>query len=138
MQSFFLRSTIVLLVLLILFVTASGQQTNITIPEINKPEYLKKSKNQKTAAWILAGVGTLSVILGTIEVNPNSGENNNSSLFLVGGLIAIGASVPLFIASAKNKKKGMSLSFKNNRVPRLHNNNLKYSSIPSISLKIGL
>ena len=120
---FFMRSTILIATLLTLFVTASGQQTTVPSPALTKTDYLKKSKHQKTAAWILAGVGTLSVILGTIEVNPNSGENNNSSFFLAGGLVAIGASVPLFIASARNKKKGMSLSFKNNTVPRQRNNN---------------
>ena len=122
---------------MVLATTALSQQNN-PAPILTKQDYLKKSKNQKTAAWILAGVGTLSVILGTIEVNPDYGENNNSSFFLVGGLVAIGASVPLFIASAKNKKKGMSLSFKNNTVPRLRNNNLNNSSVPSISLRVGL
>ena len=133
-----MKKSITTFLILAVFTTGYGQQTTETIQEITKADYLKKSKNQKTAAWILAGVGTLSVILGTIEVNPDYGENNNSSFFLVGGLVAIGASVPLFIASARNKKKGMSLSFKNNTVPRLRNNNLNYSSIPSIGLKIGL
>ena len=133
-----MRSTILIPALLTLFVTASGQQPTVVSPALTKTDYLKKSKNQKTAAWILAGVGTLSVILGTIEVNPDYGENNNSSFFLVGGLVAIGASFLLFISSPRKKKKGMSLSLKNNTVPRLHNNNLDYSSIPSISLKIGL
>ena len=122
---------------MVLATTALSQQNN-PAPVLTKQDYLKKSKKQKTAAWILAGVGTLSVILGTIEVNPDYGENNNSSFFLVGGLVAIGASVPLFIASARNKKKGMSLSFKNNTVPRLRNNNLNNSSVPSISLRVGL
>jgi hypothetical protein len=133
-----MKKSITTFLILAVFTTGYGQQTTETIQEITKADYLKKSKNQKRAAWILAGVGTLSVILGTIEVNPEYGENSNSSFFLAGGLVAIGASVPLFIASARNKKKGMSLSFKNNTVPRLCNNNLNYISIPSISLKIGL
>ena len=133
-----MKKSIFTFIILAFFTATYGQETTITIPEITKAEYLKKTKNQKKAAWILLGTGSLAIILGTIEVNPNYGENNNSSFFLVGGLIAIGASVPLFIASARNKKKGMSLSFKNNTVPRLRNNNLNYSSIPSIGLKIGL
>ena len=132
-----MKNNIICILLMVLATTALSQQNN-PAPVLTKQDYLKKSKNQKTAAWILAGVGTLSVILGTIEVNPDYGENNNSSFFLVGGLVAIGASVPLFIASARNKKKGMSLSFKNNTVPRLRNNNLNYSSVPSISLRVGL
>jgi len=132
-----MKKNIICILLMVLATTALSQQNN-PAPIFTKQDYLKKSKNQKTAAWILAGVGTLSVIFGTIEVNPDYGENNNSSFFLVGGLVAIGASVPLFIASAKNKKKGMSLSFKNNTVPRLRNNNLNYSSVPSISLRVGL
>lgn len=131
------RSTI-LLVLLILYIAAWGQQTNITIPEITKAEYLKKSKHQKRTAWILLVTGSLAVISATIEVNPNYGESANRPLLFIGGLVMVGASVPTFTASARSKRRGMRLSFKNNIVPQLPNNNLSYSSVPTISLKIGL
>ena len=133
-----MKKSISAFLLLAFFTATHGQDTTVTIPEVTKTNYLKKSKNQKTAAWILAGVGSLSLLLGAIEVNPEHGGNNNRAFFIAGGLVAIGASVPLFIASARNKKKGTSVSFKNNVVPQLRNNNFSYSSVPSISLKFRL
>jgi hypothetical protein len=125
--------------LMLAFLTATyGQERTITIPEITKENYLKKSKKQKTTAWIFLGTGSLATVLGAIEVNPDYGESTNSAFLFIGGLVMIGASVTLFNASARNKKRGMSMSFKNNVVPQLRNNNFSYSSVPSISLKIGL
>ena len=123
--------------ILVFFTAVYGQQTPITIPEITKAEYLKKSKHQKRAAWILLGAGSLAAVLGTIEVNPNYGESTNKPFLFIGGLVMVGASVPMFTASARNKKRAMSLSFKNNTAPQFGNGDL-YSYIPSISLKIGL
>ena len=46
-MTFFMRSTIFVPVLLILFVTASGQQTTVPSPALTKNDYLKKVKNEK-------------------------------------------------------------------------------------------
>lgn len=125
--------------LLVAFFTATyGQETTITIPEITKAEYLKKSKNQKRSAWILAGVGTLSVLLGAIEVNPDYGESTNRPFLLIGGLVMIGASVSLFIASARNKKRGMSMSFKNENTQQILNSSIVNRNIPSLNWKLNL
>lgn len=125
--------------LLVAFFTAAyGQQTNITIPEITKAEYLKKSKHEKRAAWILLNTGSLAAILATIEVNPDYGESTNRPFLFIGGLVMVGASVPMFTASARNKKRAMILSLKNNPVLHPPNNNLSYKPTPSISLKMGL
>ncbi len=137
MHSHFIR-IILLPIFLTLFEMAWGQETTITIPEITKAGYLKKSKQQKRAAWILLSTGSLATILGTIEVNPNYGESANRPFLFLGGLVMVGASIPMFTASARSKRRGMIMSFKNNTVPQLRNNNLRYSSVPSISLKIGL
>ncbi|HET9432783.1 MAG TPA: hypothetical protein VFO37_03455, partial [Chitinophagaceae bacterium] len=109
--------------LLIIFTSSFSQSTQDKLPAIEN-DYLKKSKNQKTAAWILVGVGSLSTLLGTVQVNPDYGENNNSTFLLVGGLVALGASVPLFIASAKNKKKAMSLTFKSENIRQILNSSI--------------
>lgn len=129
-----------LTILFILLSVSRGIFSQQTAPasSLTKQDYLKKSKNQKTAAWILAGVGSLSTLLGTIQVNPDYGENNNSTFFLVGGLVTLGASVPLFIASAKNKKKAMSLSFKNENIQQVLNSGIVNRIRPSLSLKLTL
>ncbi|HET6721394.1 MAG TPA: hypothetical protein VFH07_01535, partial [Chitinophagaceae bacterium] len=58
--------------------------------------------------------------------------------FLVGGLVTLGASVPLFIASAKNRKKAMSLTLKNETTQQFLNTRVKNRNIPSLNLKLNL
>ena len=123
--------------LLIILNNSFSQSTQDNTTAIQN-DYLKKSKNQKTAAWILVGVGSLSTLLGTIQVNPDYGGNNNSTFLLVGGLVTLGASVPLFIASARNRKKAMSLTFKNETTQQIQNSGIVNQNIPSLNLKLNL
>lgn len=129
-----------LTILFILFSVSTGifsQQTD-PAPSLTKQDYLKKSKNQKTAAWILLGTGSLSAIVGTIKVNPDYGGSSNGSFFLVGGLVLIGVSVPLFIASGRNRRKAASLSFSNQFVPQMDNGDLVNRPVRALHLKISL
>ncbi|MBK9571022.1 MAG: hypothetical protein IPO53_14660 [Chitinophagaceae bacterium] len=107
--------------MLILANAIYSQQSNPTVT-LTKKDYLQKSKHQKTAAWILAGGGSLCAMLGTIQFNfaGSDGEVNNSTgtVFLLTGLAAIGASIPFFIASSKNKKKAADISFRMEKGPR--------------------
>lgn len=125
-------------ILLVFFTTTYGQETTITIPEINKDVYLKKSKRQKTAAWILLGTGSLAALSGAVEVNPDYGESTNRPLLLIGGLVMAGASVDLFIASGRNKKKAAAMSLSNQFVPQMNNGHLVNRPVPSLQLKISL
>src|SRR5688572_1193854 len=108
-----MKKTVLFTLLLILSITISAQDNPIFIPGTSPQDYLKKSKNQKRAAWILLSAGVLSVALASIEVNPDYGESTNQSFLAIGGLIFIGASIPCFISSARNKKKAAAISFKN-------------------------
>ena len=132
-----MKKLVSLSLLLIISVMAFGQQDPIYVPGTTKQDYLKKSKNQKTAAWVLLGIGSLSVLVGSIEVNPNYGESANRPFLVIGGLVVAGASIPNFIASARNKKKAMTLSFNNYRVPQMRKNNFVSSTIPSLSLRFS-
>jgi hypothetical protein len=88
---------------------------------------LQKSKNQKTAAWILLGGGLAMAVTGTIVYNHaynkaaeedpigtlfSMGTNVNptDAVVATGGALAAVGSIPLFIASGKNKKKARALS----------------------------
>jgi hypothetical protein len=132
--------------LLILAVsTASFSQTTTPSPEKN--EYFKKSKSQKTIAWILAGGGAGIAVISIASLNwgdiVNSIEGDNSSIntkeaFLLIGGVAVLSSIPLFIASGKNKRKGMSLSFKNETAPQIQKNSFVYRAIPSLTIKMSL
>jgi high-affinity Fe2+/Pb2+ permease len=132
--------------LLILSATSFSQQTNPS-PALTKQDYLKKSKNQKTIAWILVGggVGLVVVAIATTTVNDvvnsiggdASGLNTSATLYVIGGITAL-SSIPLFIIAGSNKRKAMSMSFKNEMVPQLQNGSFVNRSVPSLSLKISL
>ncbi len=132
--------------LLILAVsTTSFSQT--TTPSLEKNDYLKKSKSQKTIAWILAGSGVGMAAIAIASYNygdvanviegDNSSINTKGAFFVIGGVAAI-SSIPFFIASGRNKRKGMSLSFKNETAPQIQKNSFVYRAIPSLTLKMGL
>lgn len=130
--------------LLIFSATSFSQQTN-PAPTLSKQDYLKKSKRQKTAAWILMGVGVLSTSLGSVRTNPNGywggpedNSNTNSTVFLVTGLAAIGTSIPFFIASSKNKKKAASFSLNFKTAPLLQQSRITYNSFPAATFTISI
>ena len=56
-----MRITLLIPILLVLFVAATGQQTPVTSPVLTKTDYLKKSKKQKNVAWVLLGGGNISI-----------------------------------------------------------------------------
>ncbi|MBL0273349.1 MAG: hypothetical protein IPQ06_09845 [Chitinophagaceae bacterium] len=99
----FMKKIIIFTMFLITANATFSQPTNVS-STLTKQDYLQKSKHQKTAAWILVSGGSLCAMLGTIQFNfaGSDGEvnNSNSTVFLVTGLAAIGASIPFFIASS--------------------------------------
>jgi hypothetical protein len=127
------------------------QQTS-TISPLTKTDYLAKSKRQKTAAWILLSGGFACSVIGSVIVSNDvenefgsilvTGHNTNTStagaiLFVTGTASMIG-SIPLFIAAHRNKKMGMSLSFRKETAPLIQKNRFVYTSVPSLTLKISL
>ena len=107
-----MKKIMVYFLLLAMPATSFCQKTNDSVP-IVKTDYLAKSKNQKTAGWVLLGGGTALIGAGFLI-----GDNKNSTfddaatgalLAGIGVLSAIG-SIPLFIASGNNKRKGVNMS----------------------------
>ncbi len=93
------KSTLCLLFLVISTVCFS-QQT----PSLTKQQYLLKSKNQKIAGFILlgAGVTTLAIISNgrtSFDILP---------MLAIGGTVSTLASIPLLIASSRNKRKAIN------------------------------
>ena len=126
--------------------TSFSQPDNTSTP-LTKQDYLQKSKHQKTAAWILLGGGGTFIVTGIIiprgelthEGFWNSYKNDGiKGSFVLSGTLAMLGSIPLFIAGGKNKRKGTSLSFKNEKMLQLQKSSLAYRSIPSLSVKINL
>ncbi len=125
-------------------------QGTILSPTLTKQDYLAKSRNQKKTAKILlvggavmSGVGlgiALSNLNGLFDPNQPEPNNNGKLADVLGysGLVIAAASIPLFIISSKNKKKAMSMSFKNQRIPQFRGSSFVYRPIPSINFKIDL
>ncbi len=114
-----------------------------------KDYFLKRSKNQKTAAWIMLIGGTVTTAVGAaVSVSggldrafgdPSADKNQTlADILSYTGSAAMLGSIPLFIAAGKNKKKGMSLSVGGQLAPEIIKTNLAYKTVPSIILKIGL
>ena len=126
-----MKKLLIIMLLLIFCSAVFGQQT--------KAGYLKKSKNQRTIAFILAGGGSIAWLAG-LNKYMDQGDNKDGggeAAMIIGGTAAL-ASIPLFIISSKNKKKAMGMSFKNQMVPEFQGIGFVYTPLPSLNLKIAL
>ncbi|TMI96312.1 MAG: hypothetical protein E6H08_04635 [Bacteroidetes bacterium] len=116
------------------------QQTNDTVPSI-KTDYLVKSKNQKTAAWILLGGGAALIgtgfLIGDSKNSTFDDAVNGAFLGAIGTLSTIG-SIPLFIASGKNKRRAMKTTtfIKMETAPSFQGQSYIQNSYPAFSVNI--
>lgn len=143
---------IIVFALLLIISGASFSQPAVETQAV-KTDYLQKSKNQKSAAiTLVAGGGVLMLIgipswasgfsYGLDFSNPDREAGavqmkSANALFIAGGALMLG-SVPLFIASAKNKLRGLSLSFKKETATVVRNRSFVNRSVPSLTFKINL
>ena len=135
-----MKEIMVYFLLLALPVTSFCQETNDSVPVV-KTDYLTKSKNQKTAAWVLLGGGTALIATGFIV-----GDSKNSSfddaamgaLFAGVGVLSALGSIPLFIASGKNKRKAMKAEafIKMETAPLIPKQSFVQNSYPAFSVSI--
>jgi hypothetical protein len=119
-------------------------QADTSKPQSVKTDYLKKSKTQKTVAWIMLGTGTALIVTGFIMAghanNPlpypvpptDTKTYDGAALILIGSLIDLG-SIPFFISGAKNKGRSMSVSLKNERIPQHLPLHITQNSFPVIN-----
>lgn len=89
-----------MLALFLLLHAACGQEIPAGKQQMQR-DYLTKSRQQQTAAWILLGAGATMIAVAargniSFDVLP---------VLVVGGVGGIGGSIPLFIASGRNKRK---------------------------------
>ena len=126
-------------ILLLMVATTTFSQQNPSSPTLTKQDYLKKNKNQKTAAWVMLGGGLALGVGGAAWAGSDWEASGPGALMVIGGASVIG-SIPLFIASGKNKRKAMSATtfFKMETAPQLINRNIVTRSLPSLTLKLSL
>ncbi len=148
-----MKKIILFSLLLILSAASFSQQTKNVKPQLTKTDYLQKSRNQKNAAWILLGGGATLIITAAVfpqgeftglQFDPftliSEGHKNDGIIgaLELSGVLSMLGSIPLFISSGMNKRKAMSISFKNEKVPQFMNGSIVNRPIPSLSLKINL
>lgn len=121
--------------------SAQSQQTTTSKP-MSKQDYLKRSKSQKVGAWLTLAAGGTLIAIGAEDVDNKIGNSDEtrSTACVVAGIVSLGVSTTLFIASARNKKKAdaMAFDFKMERAPVIQQGTLVQSSYPAISLRIKL
>ena len=137
-----MKKVFVYVLLVAMPTTIFCQKTNDSVPDI-KTHYIEKSKNQKTAAWILLGGGTALIGVGFLI-----GDNKNSTFddaatgtFLAGiGVLSTIGSIPLFIASGKNKRRALrgTTFIKMEDTRMIHNQSFVQTSYPAIAFKLKL
>lgn len=107
----------------------------------NKEYYSAKSKRQKTGAKVMLIGGAALVGAGFLIGDRKESSFDDAATGVILGGIGVGlmiGSIPVFIASGKNSRKAMSLSFKNEKIYQLQNTGLVYKPLPSLVLKISL
>ncbi len=141
--------------LLLSISTTSLAQYADTSAHILATDYLKKSKNQKTAAWILLGGGAVMTTIGTVilaneaediyvnifDPNPPPAKNDETlgSVLFIGGVLAMAGSIPLFIASGKNRRKAAaSVSFKMENATNIYQCAVTNTRYPAVAIQIRL
>jgi len=135
MRNFFIST-----ILLLMTTSSFCQQTDFS-QSLTQKDYLQKSKKQKTAAWVLLGGGFALAVGGAI-LDASSDWTKSETPYLVaifvGGASMVG-SIPLFIASGRNKRKAMNAStyFEIRQNPIPTNTGLTLHSTPTLSLKIN-
>ena len=149
-----MRKLILTIATVLFFFESFSQQTN-PAPALTKQDYLVKSKKQKTAAWILLGGGFALMIAGSAIMageasndyedqpyNPfapiSEADFDAGEVMVTAGLFAGLGSIPLFIASSRNKRKAMSLSLKNEQFQSIKNSSLVSRPMPAVSLRVKL
>ena len=113
--------------------------------------YLQKSKNQKTAAWVLLGVGTTMIVVGMVggmstfgsSDYPFISEEDASAMDTYGIIMFVGiagdlASIPFFISAGKNKKRAAAVTISNQPLYLPHNGSIAVKYVPGITFKISL
>lgn len=146
------RSIIFLTFLFTLLGTQAGLSQVLPAPTpLAQKDYLKKSKVQKSIAWVLLVGGAASVIGGAamdrgafVEAGgwfntPDRYENTEKKNRLKTiGIFSMCGGIPLFIAGAKNRAKGLSVSFRNLDSYRSRQQQLVRVPVPALQVTLGL
>ena len=126
-----------LALMLLLFIMKIFSQTEMH-KEYTKSYYLKKSKNQKTVAWILFGGGTAMTIGGLISLSQSGDFGNIGGPISLGGILADIVSIPFVSSAHKYKKLAASIAITNQKILGPQKNSIGFIAQPAITMRITL
>ena len=140
-------------ILLVLFLSISlisfsqVEETSKEEMTLNQQDYFTKSENQKSAGWVLLGVGTVCTVGGILMLNDKNSNNEKDFGFgssfdaqgflVLGGIVVAAASIPFFISAKRNKEKARIVStlFKIERINQ-HYVFSDHATYPAVSVNI--
>jgi hypothetical protein len=137
------------------FITTSYSQQPEVPTSLTMADYLKKSKNQKKAAWILTGVGTTGLLttviavagqaVGDVLTRASSNgtvdpEYRSLTVPYLLSLASVAGGITLFIASAKNRRNAeAALAYiKLDNTLVLQQSGIVKYSYPAIAVRLAL
>ena len=129
---------------LFLFATTTFCQQESVKVKTTTVDLLKKSKTQKTFAWVLAGTSAISfgkAFSDMLDEDIFSDEYQHSYVLSVGiGAASLAGSIILFVASKKNKRKAKATSvfIDMEKIPVIQGTTFINQSYPVIGLKIKI
>lgn len=139
---------IILFAMFFLLSAPSFSQQVKPSPTLSREDYLKKSKTQKTVGWILLGGGVTMITAGLLITDKQidddpwgylSGDDAGGSVILaLAGIGSSLASIPFFIASGKNKRRGAAVSFKMEKATIINQWALFNNPYPAVSIRVHL
>jgi len=146
---------IIILTMLLAFVAASFAQQVPPTQDWKESDYYKKSKKQKTAAWILTGAGTAGLLVTLAADATQVTAGAFTTLFSLGyvepeyksytvpyliSAACVVTGVWLFIASSHNRKKAKAASVFINleHAPVLQGTVFNNQLFPAVGVKIHL
>lgn len=141
-----MKKLLLILLYLIFYFDISAQQTD-TLYNIEVSMLLDKAKKQKNTAWTLLGIGIGASAIGgiiftaSLEDSWDSGDGSRlaqSVILSTAGGLCMWGSLPLFIASARNKRKAAAvISFKMENSSYIHQYTMTEKEFPAIVLRVG-
>jgi hypothetical protein len=151
-----MKKLIAVLTVVIIGINCIGQQGN-SLQSIKKTDYLQRSKNQKTAAWVLLGGGIAMTVTGMViygnaydkaaEDDPfgtlvSFGTNVNPTgaiIATVGSLAALGKHSFFYRRRQKQKRaRAVSTGFKMEHTPAIQRASIVNRSYPAVAIEISL
>ena len=134
-----MKKILLCLMILVVSITSFSQQidtSKIDTSKINtRKYYLNKSRRQLIGGFILLGSG---ITIIAIISNGRTSFGETALLGALGTFSALG-SIPLFIASGRNKRKALRATtyLKREKVPILEQAGINFNEYPAISVRLN-